>query len=100
MVRSSYYYGWMLTFVDDILIMSHGPRPTVEALQKQFRLKEEPSRYLGASIKIFADAPGYESWTIAMIMWLKHAVVNVEQDLEVLGMKLKGKVHQPFPKEY
>ena len=98
------YYEWMLTYVDDILLMSHDPKPTVEALQKQFRLKEDslgaPNRYLGASIKIFTDASGYESWAISSDDYVKHAVANVEHDLETQGTKLKGKAHRPFPKEY
>jgi len=48
------YYEYILVYVDDILAVSHKPNIIMKTIQKQYRLKEEPTapkQYLGAVIK-------------------------------------------------
>ena len=62
------YYEMLLVYVDDILVLSHDTKPIIDGITGQFRLKEEslrpPNQYLGATIKIFTDDDGYESWAM------------------------------------
>jgi hypothetical protein len=48
------YYEYLLTYVDDILIISHNPKPIIEILGSRYDLKPEsigsPEWYLGANI--------------------------------------------------
>jgi hypothetical protein len=45
----------LLVYVDDILLISHATKPTMDAIAKLYRLKGdsigEPERYLGANIE-------------------------------------------------
>ena len=48
------YYEYVLTYVDDVLCVSHDPMSTMKGIQEKFKLKddkiEEPDVYLGASL--------------------------------------------------
>jgi hypothetical protein len=49
------YYEYVLCYVDDILVVSHTPRMTMDFLQERYTLKEgsvqEPETYLGAEVR-------------------------------------------------
>jgi hypothetical protein len=48
------YYEYILVYVADLLIVSHDPSIIMLTVQKEYRLKEEPTppkSYLGATIK-------------------------------------------------
>ena len=98
------YYEYLLSYVDDILILSHNTKPIIEELTKRFRLKEDslgpPSRYLGASIKIYTDRYGVDCWAMSSDDYVKIAVGEVERDLETAGHKLRGKAYRPFYQSY
>ena len=63
------YYEMLLVYVDDILVLSHDTKPIIDRIMGQFQLKEDslrpPKQYLGATIKIFTDDDGYESWAMS-----------------------------------
>jgi hypothetical protein len=47
------YYEYVLSYVDDILALSHNPNAIMKALEDFYRLKdgyEKPKRYLGADV--------------------------------------------------
>jgi hypothetical protein len=51
------YYEYLLVYVDDVLILSHDPKPILSCIEKFYRLKEpasDPKTYLGAFIKEWA----------------------------------------------
>jgi len=48
------YYEHLLVYVDNLLILSHDPKPILTCIEKFYRLKEpatDPKTYLGAFIK-------------------------------------------------
>ena len=49
-----------------------------------------PNQYLGATIKIYTDDNGYESWAMSSDDYVKAAVAEVIEDLDRRGLKLKG----------
>ena len=98
------YYEMVLVYVDDILHLSHDTKPTMEALGKLYSLKEEacgePKRYLGANVGKYQLADGREVWYMSANDYVKNAVKNLEETLEVEGTKLKGKADRPLPTNY
>ena len=80
------YYEMLLVYADDILVLSHNTKPIIEGIVSQFRLKEDslraPNPYLGATIKIFTDDNGYESWAMSSDNYVKAAVAKVIEDLD------------------
>jgi hypothetical protein len=48
------YYEYLLTYVDDCLVVSHNPKQIIDILQQEYKyiLKDigEPKQYLGAEI--------------------------------------------------
>ena len=94
----------LLVYVDDILVLSHDTKPIIDGITGQFRLKEDslrpPNQYLGATIKIFTDNDGYESWAMSSDDYVKPAVAEVVEDLDKQGLKLKGKAYCPYESGY
>ena len=98
------YYEMLLVYVDDILVLSHDTKPINDGIVGQLRLKEDslrpPNQYLGATIKIFMDDDGYESWAMSSDDYVKAAVAEVIKDLDKWGLKLKGKAYHPYESGY
>ena len=94
----------LLVYVDDILVLSHDTRPIIDGIAAQFRLKDDslraPGQYLGATVKIYMDQDGYECWAMSSDDYVKAVVVEVMEDLEKKGLKLKGKAFRPFDSAY
>ena len=55
------YYEYLLVYVDDVLAISHDPKPLIDEIGKMYELKKgsvgPPTRYLGATISKF-QIPG------------------------------------------
>ena len=55
------YYEYLLVYVDDVLAISHDPKPLIEEVGKMYELKKgsvgPPTRYLGVTISKF-QIPG------------------------------------------
>ena len=94
------YYKMLLVYVDDTLVLSHDTKPILDGITTQFRLNEDslhaPDQYLGATIKIFTDCEGSESWAMSSDEYVRAAVNEVVEGLDKRGLKLKGKAFQPF----
>ena len=98
------YYGMLLVYVDDILVLSHNTKPILDGIAAQFRLKEDSlhmlDQYLGAMIKIFTDCEGSESWAMSSDEYDRVVVNEVVEGLDKHGLKLKGKAFRPFDSDY
>jgi hypothetical protein len=98
------YYEMVLVYVDDILHLSHDTKPTMDALAKIYRLKDEslgpPERYLGANVKKYQLPDGRTAWSMSSRDYVKTAVKNVEASLLLQGEKLRGKANRPIPCGY
>jgi hypothetical protein len=88
------YYEYVLLYVDDTLVISHNPMAIMQALQQEYRLKdnaiESPTRYLGADIGKyrFDDEPDKTRWTMSSDRYVKEAIRNVETELKASGSSL------------
>ena len=98
------YNEMLLVYVNDILIISHDTKPIINGIVSQFCLKEDslhtPNRYLGTMIKIYSGNLGSECWAMSSDKYVKAAVTDVVEDLEKLGLKLKGKAYCPYEAGY
>ena len=94
----------LLVYVDNILVLSHDTKPILDGIAAQFRLKDDslcaPDQYLGATIKIFTDCEGSESWAMSSDEYVRAAVNEVVEGLDKHGLKLKGRAFRPFDSSY
>lgn len=77
------YYEYILTYVDDCLVVSQEPTAITETLkgpEHNYRLKDEgpPERYLGARIGRY-DISGTKTWYMSADLYLKKAIDEVER---------------------
>ena len=98
------YYEYVLCYVDDILSISHRPETTMDAIRKEFKLKNdeaaEPEDYLGATLGKMKLSDGTECWTMSSDKYCKAAVSNVEAKLAESGKRLPSGVKTPFHSGY
>ena len=107
-VRSdgSEYYEYILTYVDDILCISHNPMASMLAIQSKFKLKndkiEPPSSYLGAVLERMTNADGTPCWSQSSAKYVSAAVANVEEYLRKRGKFLPSRrqCQSPFETHY
>eukprot|EP00536_Pseudo-nitzschia_multiseries_P018683 jgi/Psemu1/56780/gm1.56780_g len=83
-VDGSAYYEYCVAYVDDILVCGMDPKFQMDAIERQFKLKngtvEEPSFYLGADIgKTYIDGNPY--WSMASSKYTAKAIKSVEEEL-------------------
>ena len=77
------YYEYVLTYVDDCLVISENTIWVLEALTKDpynYKLKdvEEPTKYLGAEIGKFTIGDK-QTWYMSARLYLKNAIGEIEQ---------------------
>ena len=100
------YYELLLVYVDDILLSSHDPKPTMELINTFYELKEPaaaPETYLGAQIYLHSLADGTSAWAMSSEKYVKNAVASVETMLDKedgSGLHLKTTAKVPFPTTY
>jgi hypothetical protein len=100
------YYELLLVYVDDILLSSHDPKPTMETINNFYELKEPaaaPETYLGAQIYLHALADGTSAWAMSSEKYVSNAVKTVETLLETEDKPryhLKTTAKVPFPTTY
>ena len=67
--NSTEYYELLLVYIDDILLISHDPKPTLEALGTVYTLKEgsptKPDIYLGAQLYQHKLPDDHKAWAMA-----------------------------------
>ena len=78
------YYEYILTYVDDCLIISHDPKKIIQSLTEEYkyRLKDvgEPTRYLGAEVgKHDVNSDGTATWYMSARLYLKQAILEIER---------------------
>lgn len=100
------YYELLLVYVDDILCVSHDPKPIIDQIDNHYKVKPdsvgEPKIYLGANIArstIPMDPSGIYYWSMSADDYLEECVKNVWLTLEMEGRKLKPEKN-PFPHAY
>jgi hypothetical protein len=101
------YYELLLVYVDDILVISHEPKPHMDRLQHEYGFAlsamGEPERYLGSNIEkvqLPNDNTGREYWSMSSYTYVKNAVNNVKQLLLEENRYLKTTAKTPFPSGY
>jgi hypothetical protein len=100
------YYELCLVYVDDILLISHDPRPTLLAIGRFYELKEgslgTPSTYLGAQVYQHYLRDGRKAWGMSSEKYTKNAVNTVESLLQEDGdgYHLKTTAKEPLPSSY
>ena len=86
------YWGYILCYVDDVLVLSHQPQHYIDGITAVFKLKndkaEKPDMYLGAQIEEVISNEGTKCWTMPSVKYLKAAIDNVESKLSKSGQKL------------
>ena len=94
----------MLCYVDDILLILHDPRATLQALVTSvFKLKddeiEEPEMYLGAQLgKMTVNE--LECWTMSAEKDVVTSEKNIEDKLAKRRLRLPTKCYTPLPSDY
>jgi Reverse transcriptase (RNA-dependent DNA polymerase) len=82
-VNGFQYYEYLLTYVDDCLVLSEKPQAIIDTLQNDhgYRLKDvgPPTRYLGAEIGKYDHGDGTSSWYMSSRLYLKQAIAEVER---------------------
>ena len=102
------YYEYVLTYVDDLLCSSERPDMILNAVRKDFQLKEgsvgEPSLFLGADIIKWridgTEDPEKIRWGMSSELYCKKAVREVKNELKTIGLKLQSNVKTPLSSGY
>jgi Reverse transcriptase (RNA-dependent DNA polymerase) len=94
-VNGFQYYEYLLTYVDDCLIVSHAPKEIINTLEQEYkyRLKDvgEPKRYLGAEIGKYHFSDGTTAWYMSAKLYLQQAIIELERKW--------GNVMKLFPRQ-
>lgn len=76
------YYEYLLTYVDDCLVVSEHPRKIIDILRDEYeyRIKDDepPSRYLGATTGLY-DLGDRSAWFMSAQGYLEKAIGEVER---------------------
>ena len=103
--NGSKYYELLLVYVDDILVVSHKPKETMDRIGEVYDLKDSvarPTRYLGANIERRQTKDGRIVWAMSGREYVQNAVNVVKEILSKDGLALKtGKLaDRPMAKSY
>jgi hypothetical protein len=97
------YYEYVMTYVDDLIAVSHNPMGIMKEIETTFKFKgnkiEEPSSYLGARLQK-KNINGWDCWTITSQDYVNAAVANVEKAIEGTKWKLPTKAITPMTSAY
>ena len=93
-----------MTYVDDVIAIGHNPMKTMKGIQSHFKFKEdkieEPNMYLGAGLSKVVTADGTECWAMSSDKYCESAVKNVDEALNLKGLKLPSKCYIPISSGY
>ena len=100
------YYELMLVYVDDLMFVSHDPKPTLANIDKLYQLKEgslgKPDTYLGGQIYEQYLNDGRKCWGMKSEKYIKNADQTIEdlprEDRD--GLQLKTTAKTPVPHTY
>ncbi len=99
------YYEYLLAYVDDMLMISHEPRVTMNALSQLYRMKEgsvgKPTKYLGADV-IEYTLPGDANpkWGFSSQQYIQEAIRTVEIELLKTNYVLSNIANTPMSSGY
>ena len=98
------YYEMLLTYVDDILCVSHDSMKTMQQIQQKLKLKndkyEPPNDYLGAVLSRMTTASGTECWTQSSDKYVEASIKEIEAVLLKKGRALPTKCNTPLSNGY
>lgn len=100
------YYELCLVYVDDILLVSHDPKPSLLRIGASYELKEgslgHPETYLGAQVYQHYLRDGRKAWGMSSEKYVKNAVQIVEDLIreDGDGFHLKTTAKVPLPLTY
>ena len=98
------YYEMILTYVDDIICISHRARETLEeAVKQNFKIKNDliqpPDIYLGAQLSE-RQLTGQRCWTMTSNKYITAAIQRVTDNLKKRGDTLPNKCVTPMRSGY
>jgi len=98
------YYEMILTYVDDILCISHKAKETlVEVIKQRFTIKndamESPEMFLGAQVSSRIIL-GKECWTMTSNKYINAAIQRVQETASKRGKIIGGRGNTPLPSDY
>ena len=95
----TFYYSYILVYVDDILILSEDPKIYIESLSKRYYVKESsigtPDLYLGTRYKLITGRLGIPVWSSSTDVYVKEATSIVFKRMEAMGLRLTKKYKSP-----
>ena len=100
------YYELLMVYVDDILMVSHDPKATIDKIGEVYEIKEgsagAPSTYLGAQVYRHSLPDGRSAWAMSSEKYAKNAVRTVKELLreDGEGCHLKSTASVPYPTSY
>jgi hypothetical protein len=87
------YYKYILTYVDDCLIVSQNLGRIIKSLEHEYKYKlkdvGEPTRYLGAEIGKYTLPDGSNAWYMSARLYLQKEIIEVERQFGNLLKILK-----------
>lgn len=98
------YYEYLLTYVDDIILVSHDPDVTMKGLQEAVKLKNDkfcpPDSFLGSQLT-FKEITGQPCWCMTSNRYITEAIKTLEQSLQKKGAgPIPNKASTPLPLKY
>ena len=79
------YYKYLLTYIDDLLCISHEPSIDLDKLDWYFTLKENsrgiPKSYLGGQINAVKLSNNVHAWSFTSSKYVQEALKNVEKHI-------------------
>ena len=76
-IDGTYYYSYILVYVDDILILSEDPKTYMQMLSEQYYIKDNsigaPHLYLGTQYKLVTSRSGNPAWSSSTDRYVKEA---------------------------
>ena len=102
--NSKCYYKMVLTYVDDILCVSHKAKETlIKVIKERFTIKndaiESPEMFLGAQIAL-QNILGQECWTMTSSKYINAAIKRVEETAQKQDRRINGHGDTPLPSNY
>ena len=102
------YWSYILVYTDDILIVDHEPKVSMDYLASCYTLKpgsvKEPDTYLGSQVSKFyidgAEDPEKPRWAMSSEAYVKQAVSDVEAELDLVDQALPTRVTTPLSQGY
>ena len=97
------YYEYALSYVDDIMSVSHQAGDVLCAVQNVFKLKDnkiaQPKTYLAVQLsKMLVDR--LEGWVMSSEQYMKSSLENIKNNLKASGRGLRTKCRTPLVSGY